>query len=285
MAGGRELNVRVEADRPETASFTVQALRSVAGRAPGASEVQIESLGRKAGVDAAGNFVFRSMPSGTFTITARSAGRVMSRTVTLPAEPATIRDVVLGTVPSAGAALPGAAGSTPAAVLPQPAGTDEGRLRLQAGAFKVPRNAVALREQLESLGLDAEITRRGSLDVVTVGPFPSRKRAEAEARRLKAAGIDAVIVAERNTAPPPRRVSQGPHVLRAGAFTNEEKAYDLVRRLHRDGHPAFTAPAADLTIVYIGPFDTRREAVAVAERLRLDGFDTFVTLRQPDGTR
>jgi hypothetical protein len=92
----RERNVTVETDQPQSVSFEVHAFRSVAGRAAGASEVQIESLGRTAPVDAEGNFVFRSLPSGTFTITARIGGRTVSRDVTVPTEPAMMRDVDLG---------------------------------------------------------------------------------------------------------------------------------------------------------------------------------------------
>ncbi|MEK6374889.1 MAG: carboxypeptidase regulatory-like domain-containing protein [Acidobacteriota bacterium] len=89
IAGQHERSVTVEADQPQQMSFEVAALRSVAGRAAAASEVRIESLKRTAVVDAEGNFVFRSMPSGTFTITACGA----SGTVTLPAGPAMVRDI------------------------------------------------------------------------------------------------------------------------------------------------------------------------------------------------
>jgi len=190
FAGQRERNLKAEPDHPQSVSFEVRAIRSVAGRAAGASEVQIESLGRTAPVDAQGNFVFRSMPSGTFTITARSVGRTVSSTVTLPPEPTTIRDVVLGT-PSRVVAI-----AAPS-VEPHEA------FRVQVGAFGSPENAAAARQRIERLamfirllGSRAEITHSGSTDVVTIGPFASREAAEAEAARLKAVGIDAVIVAD-----------------------------------------------------------------------------------------
>lgn len=96
IAGRHDRVVAVEADQPKSISFVVSALRSVAGRATGASEARIESLQRTVPVDAEGNFVFRSMPQGTFTITAGSGGRIVTGSVTLPAGPSMIRDVVLG---------------------------------------------------------------------------------------------------------------------------------------------------------------------------------------------
>lgn len=204
IAGQHERNVTVAPDQPQSVSFEVYALRSVAGRAAGASEVQIESLGRTAHADAEGNFVFRSMPSGTFTITARSGGRTVSRTVTLPAEPAMMRDVVLGAplpavANAASPSVPTIAGqkepSSPS--LTAPFVLHHGTFRVQAGAFRLPENAVVTRKRIERLGGHAEITRRGSLDLVTVGPFTSREAAEAEAARLEAADVDAVVVADR----------------------------------------------------------------------------------------
>jgi hypothetical protein len=95
IAGTIEQRVRVAPDQPQVMSFEVQALRSVTGRAPGAAEVRIESLDRTARVDAAGNFVFRQMPSGSFAITARIAGRAVSANIVMPSDPAMLHDVVL----------------------------------------------------------------------------------------------------------------------------------------------------------------------------------------------
>ncbi len=83
-------------EQPQSVTFDVRVRRSIAGRAAGASEVRIESLGMTARVDPEGKFLFRSMPSGTFTLVARIGGRLISRTVTLPAEPTIVRDVDLG---------------------------------------------------------------------------------------------------------------------------------------------------------------------------------------------
>ncbi|MGA8809440.1 MAG: SdrD B-like domain-containing protein, partial [Thermoanaerobaculia bacterium] len=64
--------VNAPADRPLTVAFEVEALRSVSGTVDGGpAEVRLEPLGLTVTSDAAGNFVFRSLPSGTFTLTAR----------------------------------------------------------------------------------------------------------------------------------------------------------------------------------------------------------------------
>jgi cell division septation protein DedD len=281
IAGQRERNVTVEPDHPQSVSFEVQALRSVAGRAAGASEVHIESLGKTAPVDAQGNFVFRSMPSGTFTITASSSGRTISRTVTLPAEPATVRDVVLGRP------FPEVAKEVSSPPQAAPSIQHHDTFRVQASAFGSPENAAAARQRIERLanfiglmGRHAEITRSGSLDLVTVGPFESREAAEVEVASLKAADIDAIIVADRATSPAAASpVSNGAYVVQTGAFREDRNARELLGRLQRSGEQPFTVVAHGLTLVYIGPFETRQEAVAASERLRRAGFDVFVRRR------
>jgi cell division septation protein DedD len=196
IAEPRERNVTVEADQPQSVTFAVRVRRSIAGRAAGASEVRIEPLGITVGVDAGGNFLFRSLPSGTFTIVARIGGHTVSRTVTLPAEPTIMRDVVLG------AASPAIADT---ALLP-------------------------------------------------AAPVPGRKE----------------------TSPP---TGSAPYVVQAGAFREERNAIQLIDRLQRSEKQSFSVAAHGLTHVYIGPFETRQEAVAASERLRRAGFDGFVTRR------
>jgi cell division septation protein DedD len=262
----------------------LQAIRSVAGRAAGASEAEIESLGRKAHVDAEGNFVFRSMPSGTFIITARSGGRIVSRTVTLPAEPTLMRDIVLG-APSlvVADAEPLSAlvrGKGPASLsqtvpLVQP----HSAFRVHVGAFRLLENAAAARQQVESLGGHVEVTRSGSLHLLTLGPFASREVAEGEAIRLKAAGIAAFIVADRTLSPKASPISRGPHVVQAGAFRQAINVRELLLRLQRSGEKPFTRSTDGLTVVYVGPFETRQDAVTARERLHRAGFQGLVTRR------
>lgn len=258
VAGEHEQSVTAEPDRPQTISFEVQAIRSVSGRAPGATEVVIESLGRTARVDEDGNFVFRSMPSGTFTLTAVTEGERVSGSVTLPEQPATVRDVLLAD-PMVVAAV--------ASDAPTP-----GRFRVAAGAFRIPANAAAAVARIEASGGTAEITRSGVLHLVTVGPFASREAARTEALRLQAAGVDTVVVADR--VPEPR-----PYVVQTGAFRETQNAAALVNRLTEHGQKPFTIRDGSLTYVYVGPFETREQAVHAGARLRRGGFESYVTRR------
>ena len=198
IAEPRERNVTVEAGQPKSVTFAVRVRRSIAGRAAGASEVRIESLGLTARVDPEGNFLFRSMPSGTFTIVAHINGRTVSRTVTLPPEPAIMRDVDFSAQPSAVA------------------------------------NAAAPSAKVHSAAVAAPATPSAS--------SPS-------------------------------------HVVQTGAFREDRNARELLSRLQSSGERPFTVATRGLTVVYIGPFETRQDALAASERLRRAGFEALVTRR------
>src|SRR5205085_4137209 len=76
--------VNAPADEPRNVAFEVEALRSIAGTVEGGpAEIRIEPLGLTVTSDAAGNYVFRSLPPGTFSITARRGARIASRTITM----------------------------------------------------------------------------------------------------------------------------------------------------------------------------------------------------------
>jgi hypothetical protein len=183
IAEGRERNVTAEPDKPQPISFAVRAIRSISGRAAGASEVRIESLDRTVPVDQAGNFVFRSMPSGTFTITGRSGARTLSRTVTMPAEPTLMSAVDLG-APSSGTAF---------IVSPPPAVSVVERLgtfQVQAGAFREAQNAIQLVGRLQRSGEQPFTIAARGLTRVYIGPFASLQDAVAANDRLRRAGID-----------------------------------------------------------------------------------------------
>jgi hypothetical protein len=182
MTGQQEKLVTVEPDLPQSTSFEVQAFRSIAGRATGASEVRIESLDRTARVDSAGNFVFRSMPAGTFTITAGSGGRLLRTEVTLPAEPSMIRDVVLGTR---------SAQTAPPVAMRSPVST--GAHVIQTGAFRHQRNAVELLERLRRRGEKPFTVLTRGLTFVYIGPFETRDDAHVAVARLKEAGFDGYV--------------------------------------------------------------------------------------------
>ncbi len=183
IAQPRERSVTVAPEQPQSVTFDVRVRRSIAGRAAGASEVRIESLGMTARVDPEGNFLFRSMPSGTFTLVARVGGRPISRTVTLPAEPAIVRDVDLGALPSSVANA--ASSSAPV--------HHDGAFRVQAGAFREDRNARQLIGRLQGIGERPFTLATRGLTVVSVGPFATRQDALAASERLQRTGFDTFV--------------------------------------------------------------------------------------------
>jgi hypothetical protein len=187
IAEPRERVVTVESGQPQSATFNLRVRRSIAGRAAGAYEVRIESLGMTARVDPEGNFLFRSMPAGTFVLVARIGGTIVTRTVTLSAEPIVERSVDFGASPAA------VAGIAPPFVQARAGGT----FRVQAGAFQIHENAALARQRIARLGVHAEITRSGGLDLVMTGPYPSSEAADAEVARFAGAGIAAVVVSDR----------------------------------------------------------------------------------------
>lgn len=84
-------DVALDRGAPKTLDFGVTAIRSIAGHAAPSAAVEIVELHRRVMTDAGGNFLFRSMPAGTFTV---RSGR-SSVAVTLSKEPAIIKDVTL----------------------------------------------------------------------------------------------------------------------------------------------------------------------------------------------
>jgi cell division septation protein DedD len=179
-AAETEHSVTLEADKPQTASFEVRALRSVAGSVAGAREVTIESLGRRAAVDANGAFVFRSLPAGHFTLTAEVGGHVVTHELTLPAEPVTLHDVAF------------AAASSPTTVAHAPSSSRP--FVVQVGAFRDPANARELAARLARLGETSFTDKSDGLNLVRTGPFASRAVATTATKRLRRAGIDAYVL-------------------------------------------------------------------------------------------
>jgi hypothetical protein len=169
LAGDVERAVDAIAAEPRHAAFDVRALRSIAGTAAGAAEVRIEPLGRTAVTDGAGNFVFRSLPAGTFTLLAGSA----TSSVTLPPEPVSLRGVVLS----------GHSAKTSVA----------GRFFVQLGAFRDVANARILIRRALHAGTEPQTATQGDLTLVRVGPFASRAAAVSASHSLRAAGFETAI--------------------------------------------------------------------------------------------
>jgi hypothetical protein len=84
-------DIALDRGAPKTLDFAVTAIRSIAGRVPASGEVEIVELRRVVRTDADGNFLFRSLPAGTFTVKSGNA----STKVALSKEPVSVKDVVL----------------------------------------------------------------------------------------------------------------------------------------------------------------------------------------------
>jgi len=179
--------VNAPADQPKNVAFEVQALRSVAGTVEGGpAEVRIEPLGLTATTDAVGNYVFRSLPPGTFTITARRSGRVASRTITVPFEPVVLNTdaFVLTDAPQVTETPQRASVSVPAAVR---------SFFVQLGAFREARNAAQLIDRVARTGTHAESVQSEQLILVRVGPYASRAAAAKTIAQLRGKGFEAIV--------------------------------------------------------------------------------------------
>ena len=274
ISGESSRTTQATPDRPRSVTFAVRALRSIAGSAPGASEVRIDPLGRVATPDAAGNYVFRSLPSGTFTLSARRNGQVVTHSVTLPVEPTMLEHVVLDSGTPAASTPQAAAPQTSAAAI---APADEG-WRVQVGAYRVAENVAETKRQLERLGYRPDVRQSGGLQIVSLGPFASLDQAQREAARLKNANIESIVTSD-HALQPSTIARPGTYVVQLGAFRERTNAQQLIRRIARLGRRARTVVSGGLTVVSVGPFTSRRGAAAESERLRSAGFETLVTNR------
>jgi hypothetical protein len=75
----------------------VRAVRSISGQVAGGggAEIELRPIGRRIVADAQGRFALRSLPAGELTLVARIGGRVATKTLTVPPQPATISGVEL----------------------------------------------------------------------------------------------------------------------------------------------------------------------------------------------
>ena len=178
--------VNAPADRPLNVTFEVAALRSISGSVDGGpAEVRIEPLGLTVTTDAAGNFVFRSLPPGTFTISARRGGRVVSSTVVVPVEPAVLKTVLTFAGASPVAAVTVAPGQSAPPVVRS--------FFVQLGAFREARNAAELMTRAAQSGTRAESVQIDQLIRVRVGPYATREEAAKTIAQLRQKGFDGIV--------------------------------------------------------------------------------------------
>ncbi|HSK43980.1 MAG TPA: carboxypeptidase regulatory-like domain-containing protein, partial [Candidatus Binatia bacterium] len=99
--------VAVESGKPASTQFTVKALRSIAGRVlvydkatlqtvPLAEVVvRLKEVSLEVKTGPTGAYIFRNLSAGTYTVAIESDGKEITRTVAVPAGPATIREIDL----------------------------------------------------------------------------------------------------------------------------------------------------------------------------------------------
>lgn len=79
---------------PTVANVVLAANRSIAGTVrAGDSTIRIVELDRRAAVDESGNYVFRKLAPGSYTVEVSAKGKIAKRSVDVPVEPASIRGV------------------------------------------------------------------------------------------------------------------------------------------------------------------------------------------------
>jgi Carboxypeptidase regulatory-like domain len=99
--------VEVESGKPASTQFTVKALRSIAGRVLvydkatlqtvplAGAVVRLKEVSLETKTGATGAYIFRNLAAGTYTVAIESDGKEITRTVIVPAGPASIREVDL----------------------------------------------------------------------------------------------------------------------------------------------------------------------------------------------
>jgi hypothetical protein len=99
--------IEVESGKPASTEFKVKALRSIAGRVLvydkttlqtvplAGAVVRLKEVSLETKTGATGAYIFRNLAAGTYTVAVESDGKEISRTVGVPAGPASIRDVDL----------------------------------------------------------------------------------------------------------------------------------------------------------------------------------------------
>jgi uncharacterized protein (DUF2141 family) len=99
--------VSVEPGKPASTQFRVRALRSIAGKVViydkatlqtvplAGATVRLKELSLEVKTGPTGAYIFRNLPAGTYTVAIENEGKEIARSVTLPPEPTSMRDVDL----------------------------------------------------------------------------------------------------------------------------------------------------------------------------------------------
>jgi cell division septation protein DedD len=209
--------VRVGETTPGRATFLLQPYRSVSGRARvfdretgqyvslGGATVELQPLRRQSVTDANGQYAFRDLPPGEYTIVANHNGRDHVVTVSVPEGPALVKGVDVAVVPASDVV---------------PAGS------LRARASDRPAASAQARKARDESGEDGAATAAGSF-TIQVAESASARHARAMVTELKEAGHAAYLVEAE------RLGSGAPYHVRVGNYPTLAEAARSARTLEK----------------------------------------------------
>jgi hypothetical protein len=189
--------VDVDYDSPGRARFVLRPHRSVVGRAKlfnresgqysALSNVTVElrPLQRHSVTDALGQYAFRDLPAGDYTVVVRHDGREHTIAVTVPEGPALVKDIDLAVLPEAGAAV--ASATVVATTADAPMSSDT--FTIQVAESSSARHARAMVDELKRAGHAAYVEPSSSDAArqhrVRVGRYPRVQDATQAAQALE----------------------------------------------------------------------------------------------------
>jgi hypothetical protein len=216
--------VRVEQTAPGRVRFVLRPYRSVGGRARlfnretgqyvalARASVELQPLRRQSVTDANGQYAFRDVPPGKYTIVAKHDGREHLAAVSVPDGPAFVKDMDLAVIPVAavlaGAGSPRGGTGDRRTVLRQ-AGEDRAQID-EGGSAKAARPAAT-----------------SGLFAIQVAESTSARHAQAMVNELKSAGHPAYLVE------PDRSGLNGPYHVRVGHYSTVAEANRSARTLEK----------------------------------------------------
>lgn len=217
--------VRVEQAEPGRAKFVLRPYRSIAGRARmldrisgqyvalGGVTVELQPLGRKSVTDAKGQYVFRNLPAGHYTVVAKQGGREDIAAVRVSEGPAIVRDADV-TVQHAGAAA-----SSISALLDS--------LTRQSAA-SVPPGDGRLQAEGDSSAEAAPATARNASFTIQIAESTNARHARAMVDELKGAGHAAYLETAASGKYGAYRVRVGHYSTRAEANRSARSLEDVL---------------------------------------------------------
>lgn len=200
--------VHVDYDAPGRAKFVLRPSRSIAGRARvfnresgqyivlANATVELLPLQRQSVTDANGQYAFRNLPAGDYTLVATVDGHEQRRAVTVPDGPALMKDIDLALLPgtttvsvNSPASSASDKPSTPVVASGQIQQGEEDVFTIQIAALANVRLATAMIKELKAAGHAAyldQVAPSGTRSYrVCVGPYAQVAEAEQSARKLE----------------------------------------------------------------------------------------------------